>query len=1513
MRKNILWSSTLCLILISLCQSSFAQFPFYFSSGNFTPPASFNQSFAYRMGTMANTNIQGSFATGTGNSYFRFFSANSGGTTYEPNGNADIQIALDTPFNLQVSGGFGKAYYFQPSDTSTKYIFKTSGSGTPGNARCAVIPIHGPVQYVTGITQYPAGDVYPGEDVTITATISDTFSPGQGVYLRFSTDNYATSTVIPMTGSGTQYSAAIPASANVSGAAPNYYVFTSGDSLTIAGTDADLMTVNLYNNNFNNFTYYVDCPFALSNSNFQMLQTDKARYNPTDIVTLTASFQHTVASGNLVVKYWHLGDSIGQSTYALSNDSAFSWTWTAPAADYSGYFVQAVLMQSGANVDSTSIAIDVSSQYNRFPRYGFLSQYSPTDSLYRSALFSRLNRYHLNGLQFYDVNHKHDVPLAGTVSNPDTVWNDIANRQNYLSTVLGYIRAAHRSNMKAMSYNLLYGAWSTTAVADGVSPTWGLYYDVNHATPWSYTLPASWASNLNFENPADTGWQHFIFGNEDSLFQAIPYDGWHIDQVGDPGTVYDYNGVSVNVANTFAGYLQAAKARLNVNMVMNAVTNYGQQGIATTPVDFLYTEVWEPYSSFNDLTQLITTNNTYSNNSLATVLAAYVNRPFSNSPGTFNTPAVLLADAAIFASGGAHLELGEHMLGNEYFPNSNLRMSCGLEENMIHYYDFLTGYENLLRDSLTASATSLQTSGSASLANTATLGSIWVQSTQKTNTQVFQLVNLINATTLNWRDSLGTQVAPAVQTNIPVSLTVGSRQISKVFVASPDWNNGLPMQLSYTLSTGTLSFTVPYLNYWTMVVVDYTPILTTSAIVGSPFCTGTAVTVPFITSSPFSAGNIFTAQLSDSTGSFANPITIGSKAGTTSGSMTDTIPVNALHGTGYRIRVVASQPATIGNDNGVNLTIVPTVTPTISISPSPGNTVCALQTVTFNASVTNAGSLPTYQWKVGNANAGAGLSSFSTTALANGDIVYCVLTSNALCASPAAVISDSVTMTVNPNLVPADSISANPSGVVCTNSNVVFTAHPANGGATPSYIWRVNGAVSGTNSPSYNNSTLHNGDVVSCVMTSSYACAVPDSAVYTLTMNVSSSVTPTISITSSPGGSICAGTTVVFHSTVSGGGSSPAYQWQVNGTGTAGTADTLSTSSLGNGDIVSCILTSSSNCATVPTATSNRDTAHVNAVVQPTISISPSRAAICAGTADTFTANISNGGSSPTYLWKKNGTTVGGSTGTIYLDSLLNTDVISCILTSNAVCASPLGATSNNISITINPLPSAAITPSSAQTICQGDSVRLSAPAGNTSYLWNGSNGTTQSIYAKLAGSYSVTVTNVNGCSAVSNPVTVNVNPLPAVPVITNSGDSLFSSQAVTYHWYLNSSAISNATNPNLLMTSDGQYQVLITDSNGCSNISTIYNEVNLGVRDILASLDVKLYPNPNNGAFILEFSDGKTRVADITDETGRVVVSNMIVSGKASFDMEKVSSGVYFLIVHEDGVVKSFKFTVLR
>lgn len=134
--------------------------------------------------------------------------------------------------------------------------------------------------------------------------------------------------------------------------------------------------------------------------------------------------------------------------------------------------------------------------------------------------------------------------------------------------------------------------------------------------------------------------------------------------------------------------------------------------------------------------------------------------------------------------------------------------------------------------------------------------------------------------------------------------------------------------------------------------------IVTGPILTTPICACGVIQVPYDgTGLVFNSGNKFTAELSDATGSFANPVSLGFTPGTSvKGSVTANIPCNTPPGTGYRIRVTSSDVPNTGTDNGVNLTInAPLV---ITATPNP-DTVCDGS----NAAIIGIGGDPgKYQW-----------------------------------------------------------------------------------------------------------------------------------------------------------------------------------------------------------------------------------------------------------------------------------------------------------------------------------------------------------------------------------------------------------------------------------------------------------------------------------------------------------------------------------------------------------------------
>lgn len=462
------------------------------------------------------------------------------------------------------------------------------------------------------------------------------------------------------------------------------------------------------------------------------------------------------------------------------------------------------------------------------------------------------------------------------------------------------------------------------------------------------------------------------------------------------------------------------------------------------------------------------------------------------------------------------------------------------------------------------------------------------------------------------------------------------------------------------------------------------------------------------------------------------------------------------------------------------------------ITTQPANTtVCNNTIATFTVAATGAGL--TYQWQQSTGGpyanlANGGIYSGVTTATLtltnatnaiNGYRYRCVI--NASCGS--SITSNNALLTVTPNVAASVSIAAAPAGAICAGTSVTFTATPVNGGTTPSYQWKLNGANVGANSPTYTNSTLANGNVITCVMTSNAVCVTGSPATsnaITETVNPNLPVSVSISASST---TICPGTSVTFTATVINGGAAPTYVWKKNGAVIGGaTASTYTTNTLTNGNTIQCIATSNATCATGSPASSNIITMTVNSALPVSVSIaaSPSNN-ICAGTSVTFTATPVNGGAAPTYQWKKNGVNIGVGV-TFTSSTLVNGDVITCVMTAPGSCGVGSPATSNSITMTVtaNAAVSVSISASPAGPICAGTNVTFTATpvngGGAPSYQWkvNGVNvGVNSSTYSTttLANGNIVTcvLTSSLACTtgnpATSAGITMTVNPSAPVSV----------------------------------------------------------------------------------------------------------------------------------------------------
>ncbi|MDY4513416.1 MAG: glycoside hydrolase family 66 protein [Paludibacteraceae bacterium] len=546
--------------------------------------------------------------------------------------------------------------------------------------------------------------------------------------------------------------------------------------------------------------------------------SDKAMYAPGEKIRFEATVGTPDASTH--VRYRN-GSKVIEDTPL----SATTWEWTAPAEDGQGYLVEVYRQRNDTTQQIVgTIGVDVSSDWHLYPRYGFVATFdkSKTNSVIASEM-AYLNRCHINGVQFQDWHYKHHWPApVDKQGNVLGSFTDIANRMNETSVIREYIRVQHSYGMKAIFYNLAFGALDD-AKSDGVKEEWYMFKDANHSSKDSHVLPSSWKSDIFLTNPGNTDWQAYIAQRNEEVYHNFDFDGYQIDQLGYRGDRYTYTGQKLNFNTAYASFINAMyKAHPAKDLIMNAVSSYCAQAILLTGhMALAYNETWADEAEYSNLYQIIKANRNYSSGKAQTVFAAYMD--YNRDNCTFNIPGVLLTDAVMFAIGGAHLELGDHMLCREYFPYTGVRMSDALKEEIIHYYDFATAYENYLRPVEGDQEVTLTVTDEAKKISfnvwPPKVGKVTTFARQQNGRIVLHLLNFTSADCTSWRDIDGTMPTPRVVKNSRLSVAV-TNEVKHVYLASPDYHGGALQELPFKQADGKVSFTVPTLKYWDMLIFE---------------------------------------------------------------------------------------------------------------------------------------------------------------------------------------------------------------------------------------------------------------------------------------------------------------------------------------------------------------------------------------------------------------------------------------------------------------------------------------------------------------------------------------------------------------------------------------------------------------------------------------------------------------------------------------------------------------------
>jgi len=165
------------------------------------------------------------------------------------------------------------------------------------------------------------------------------------------------------------------------------------------------------------------------------------------------------------------------------------------------------------------------------------------------------------------------------------------------------------------------------------------------------------------------------------------------------------------------------------------------------------------------------------------------------------------------------------------------------------------------------------------------------------------------------------------------------------------------------------------------------------------------------------------------------------------------------------------------------------------------------------------------------------------------------------------------------------------------------------------------------------------------------------------------------------------------------------------------------------------------------------------------------------------------------------------------------------------------------------------------------------------------------------AGLVNLLVTDNNGCLATQSVLISEPNPV-VVTISMNGSGFESTSGFVTYQWIDgNGNPIIGANSDTLTPTSDGEYAVVVTDSNGCEGISNYINYIIEAIDDLNSTLSI--YPNPTNGHFTIEtdvYFEGEIKIYSSFGSLVYSINKNEFTNGKTSLDLTKQPKGIYII-----------------
>jgi hypothetical protein len=565
-----------------------------------------------------------------------------------------------------------------------------------------------------------------------------------------------------------------------------------------------------------------------------------------------------------------------------------------------------------------------------------------------------------------------------------------------------------------------------------------------------------------------------------------------------------------------------------------------------------------------------------------------------------------------------------------------------------------------------------------------------------------------------------------------------------------------------------------------------------------------------------------------------------------------------------------------GCTSTVTKPIAVNVIPSAVISANGPTTFCAGGSVTLTAPAASS-----YLWSTGE----------TTQSISpNSTVIIDVIVTTAGCSSTSAPVAVTV------NALPTPVVTTN-NVAICQGGSATLTSSPA-----AAYLWNNGSSNSSINVTTAGNYTVTVTDANGCSATSA-------------PLAIAVGANPTVAITAAGSTTFCQGQSVVLNAATNGS----TYLWS-NGS----TTPSITANASG---IYFVTVTNAAGCSTV----SNEIIVTATPAFVPTITAA-SPTTVCAGA---FSTLVASPGAS--YVWSNGATTQGVNVGVDGPITVTVTNSLGCTGTSAPINITVLavptttitasgpttfceggsvtltagGANSyiwaNNstatsqtvttagtyvvtgyaangcpdlteITVNVNESPSADLIQDGNNSLCPGESLTLSAQPGNA-YTWTPGGSTAQELVVTTPGTYSCTLTSLNGCTTASEQVVVTA------------------AQATSST--LNVTALESYVLNEIIYTQSGTYTQVLTNAAGCDSTITLNLTLTVGL-DENGFVSFSVQPNPTDAIFTLKASEALYSTYVIQDAQGKVVATGSLTGTSTTINIDQVARGIYFLKVAE-------------